>query len=362
MGLKIEDYALIGDCETAALVGNNGSIDWLCFPRFDAAACFAALLGNAEHGRWLLAPVEKITRVKRRYQGDTLVLETVFDTESGSVAVIDFMPINDERYDLVRIVEGRRGAVRMQTEYVVRFDYGSAVPWVHTEDGEVIAVAGPESLHLKTPVKLRGENFKTVGEFDVHEGQRLAFVLTWHKSHEPVPECVDPFDALKFTLNWWNKWSNRCHSSRTNEGVYHEAVVRSLITLKALTYHPTGGVVAAATTSLPEHIGGSRNWDYRYCWLRDSTFTLSALVQSGYVEEAKAWRKWLLRAIAGKPSQLHIMYGLAGERRLPEMTLPWLPGYENSAPVRIGNGAHDQFQLDVFGEVLDTLYQGRRLG
>lgn len=358
MPSRIEDYALIGDCQTAALVGRDGSIDWLCFPRFDSAACFAALLGRPENGRWLLAPAEHVRHTRRAYRDRTLILETEFETDGGVVAVIDFMPIRGGRPDLVRIVEGRRGKVRMRTEYVVRFDYGQVIPWVHKQDGEVIAIAGPDALHLTTPTPLHGERWTSVGEFDVAEGQRLSFVLTWHKSHEPRPRFNDPIASLQTTERWWRRWARKWRG----ESPWADAVVRSLITLKALTYMPTGGVVAAATTSLPEQIGGVRNWDYRYCWLRDSTFTLAALVQAGYTDEAKAWREWLLRAIAGNPEQLQIMYGVAGERRLPETVLPWLPGFEDSRPVRIGNAAHHQFQLDVFGEVLDTLHLARKVG
>lgn len=358
MPSPIEDYALIGDCHTAALVGRDGSIDWLCFPRFDSGACFAALLGTPEHGRWLVAPVGEVRRTHRSYRGDTLVLDTTFETDEGAVTVTDCMPIRTSEPDLVRLVRGVRGRVRMRTELIVRFDYGSITPWVRRENGGVRAIAGPDTIELRTPVPLHGEHWATVAEFDVEEGQEVPFVLHWHRSHVEAPPAIDAADAVVSTVAWWEEWASRC----TYTGEYRDAVMRSLITLKALTYAPTGGIVAAATTSLPEHIGGPRNWDYRYCWLRDATFTLSALLQCGYTDEAREWRTWLLRAVAGRGDELHIMYGLAGERRLPEMELPWLPGYEQSRPVRIGNAAYAQFQLDVFGEVLDCLHLGRHFG
>jgi GH15 family glucan-1,4-alpha-glucosidase len=354
----IEDYALIGDCHTAALVGRDGSIDWLCLPRFDAGACFAALLGTPEHGRWLLAPAGDVRSTRRRYRGDTLILETEFQTADGSVAVIDFMSPRTEAPVLVRIIEGRQGQVPMRCHLTIRFDYGSIVPWVRRVGEAIHAVAGPNALRLRTDVKLRGENLTTVAEFPIAAGQRVPFVLTWFPSHQPPPPDVDPEQALRDTDNWWRAWSQRC----TNDGEWREAVLRSLITLKAITYAPTGGILAAATTSLPEQLGGVRNWDYRYCWLRDATFTLYSLTSAGYHDEAAAWREWLLRAVAGKPSELQILYGLAGERRLTEMELNWLPGYEGSRPVRIGNAAADQFQLDVYGEVIDAIYQCRRCG
>ena len=356
--MHIEDYALIGDCQTAALVGRNGSIDWLCVPRFDSAACFAALLGTPDHGRWIISPTEASPRVTRAYRDETLVLETTFETDTGVVVVIDCMPVRTAAPDVVRVVRGVRGTVRMRTELIVRFDYGSITPWVRREEGGVCAVAGPDTLHLQTPVPLKGEGWTTSGEFEVAAGDEVPFLLTWHPSHEAAPPRIDPLRAIDATAEWWREWARRC----TYEGPWREAVVRSLITLKALTYMPTGGVVAAPTTSLPEHIGGERNWDYRFCWLRDSTFALAALMQSGYLEEAQAWRGWLLRAVAGRADELHIMYGLAGERRLSEFELPWLPGYEHSTPVRIGNAAYDQFQLDVFGEVLDCLHLARHFG
>lgn len=359
MTLPIEDYALIGDCETAALVGRNGSIDWFCAPRFDAAACFAALLGTRDHGRWQLAPRDAVTRVTRAYRRDSLVLETTFETASGEVTLIDCMPVRTARPEIIRLVRGVRGRVPMRLDLTIRFDYGSITPWVRAEADGLSAVGGPDALRLRTPVPLRGEGWATTAEFDAVEGTTTPFVLTWHPSHLRPPERIeDPSALVDQTARWWQEWAARC----TYDGDYREAVVRSLITLKALTYGPTGGIVAAPTTSLPEHIGGPRNWDYRYCWLRDSTFTLAALMQSGYVDEARAWREWLVRAVAGRGDELHIMYGLAGERRLPELELPWLPGYEASLPVRIGNGAYDQFQLDVFGEVLDCLHLARHFG
>lgn len=361
MAQKIEDYALIGDCETAALVGKDGSIDWLCFPRFDSPACFAAILGDAENGRWQIAPTSEILRTTRHYQSDTLVLETIFETVDGSVAVIDFMPIRTDQPHVIRLVEGRQGRVSMKTEFLARFDYGRNTPWMRKEsDGVpgVRATAGPETVHLRTEVPQTLKGWTAAGQFEVAEGQRIPFELNWHRSHQSPPPAVDCLQKLKDTLQWWQDWLKPCQLPVK----WQSAVVRSLITLKSLTYAPTGGVAAAATTSLPEKIGGQRNWDYRYCWLRDATFTLSALMRSGFTEEALAWRRWLLRAVAGKGSDLQIMYGLAGERRLPELELPWLPGYEDSRPVRIGNGAHDQFQLDVFGEVIDCLHLGRHFG
>ncbi len=356
MSSRIEDYALIGDCETAALVGRDGSIDWLCAPRFDSPACFAALLGTPEHGRWRLAPAGAPRRVDRRYRDGTLILETVFEVDGGSVAVIDFMPQRADTPDVIRIVEGRGGRVPMRMEMAVRFDYGSVIPWVRRIDRGISAIAGPDMLTLRTGVELRGEGFKTVADFEVAQGQQVPFILSWFPSHRPPPPERDAMASLEQTESWWRGWSRRCKA----DGDWCEAVRRSLITLKALTYAPTGGIVAAPTTSLPEKIGGVRNWDYRYCWLRDATLTLYSLMLAGYEEEASAWREWLLRAVAGAPSRMHIMYGLAGERRLVEQELPWLPGYEGSTPVRIGNGAVNQHQLDVYGEVMDLLHQCRR--
>ena len=358
MASLLEDYAMIGDCHTAALVSCDGSIDWLCFPRFDSPACFAALLGSEEHGRWLLAPSSEIRHIRRRYREGTLVLETEYETADGAVTVIDCMPPRSREPDLVRMVVGRRGQVRMRMQVIIRFDYGSIIPWVRRTDDGIRAVAGPDTLILHSGVEVRGENFHTEAEFTVSEGQRVPFVLMWHPSHEPAPAMIDAEETIAHTEKWWRDWSARC----TYEGPWREQVVRSLITLKALTYAPTGGIVAAPTTSLPEHLGGVRNWDYRYCWLRDATFTLYALMLGGYMEEACAWREWLLRAVAGNPAQLNIMYGLSGERRLTELELQWLPGYANSAPVRIGNAACEQFQLDVYGELMDAMHLARRGG
>jgi GH15 family glucan-1,4-alpha-glucosidase len=358
MAARIEDYALIGDCQTAALVGRDGSIDWLCMPRFDSGACFAALLGDRSHGCWRIAPAGEVRTVARRYREGTLVLETDLATADGAVTLVDCMPPRSTEPDLVRIVVGTRGRVRMRMELVIRFDYGSIVPWVQTLEGVLRATAGPDTLRLLTPVATHGENFTTVAEFDVAAGDRIPFVLQWHPSHELAPAPVDAEAAVRCTEQWWADWSAGC----TYHGPWRAEVLRSLITLKALTYAPTGGIVAAPTTSLPEQLGGVRNWDYRYCWLRDATFTLYALLRSGFELEAQEWRSWLVRAVAGEPSRLQIMYGIAGERRLTELELPWLPGYEGAAPVRIGNAASHQLQLDVYGEVLDALYQCRRTG
>ena len=354
----IEDYAMIGDCHTVALVARGGSIDWLCFPRFDSGACFAALLGTEDHGHWLLAPAGEIRDIRRRYRDGTLVLETDYETADGAVTLIDCMPPRSKEPDLVRVVVGKRGQVRMRMQIIIRFDYGSIIPWVRRNQNGIQAVAGPDTLILRSPVQLLNRDFRTRAEFTVSEGQRLPFVLMWHRSHEPAPAVVDAEDIVEHTEEWWREWSSRC----TYEGPWRSAVVRSLITLKALTYAPTGGIVAAATTSLPERLGGVRNWDYRHCWLRDATFTLYALILGGYMDEACAWREWLLRAVAGNPSELQIMYGLAGERRLPELELPWLPGYAASTPVRVGNAAFEQFQLDVYGELMDTMHLARRAG
>jgi GH15 family glucan-1,4-alpha-glucosidase len=363
MASRIEDYALLGDCETAALVGRDGSIDWLCWPRFDSGASFAALLGGPEHGRWLLAPTDAEAHPWRRYRGDTLVLETDWTTADGAATVIDFMPLRGAQSDLVRLVVGRRGRVAMRTELILRFDYGTTVPWVTQSadgtSGSVLrAIAGPDMVVVRSDVPLRGERMTTVGDFTIAEGETVAFVMTHAASHLPMPEAVDPLAALADTEAFWTEWAARCRYT----GEYRDAVVRSLLTLKALTYRPTGGIVAAATTSLPEHIGGTRNWDYRFCWLRDATLTLLALMDAGYYDEASAWRDWLLRAAAGSPSQLQILYGVAGERLQREWEVPWLPGYEGSRPVRVGNAAADQLQLDVYGEVLDALFQARRGG
>jgi GH15 family glucan-1,4-alpha-glucosidase len=358
MALPIEDYALIGDCKTAALVGRDGSIDWLCWPRFDSSACFAALLGSAENGRWLIAPKQSPVAVSRRYRPGTLVLETEFQTETGNAAIIDFMPPADGAH-LLRIVMGRFGRVDFRCEFVVRFNYGSTVPWVNRlDDGTISAIAGPERLVLRTPVALSGEDLKTVGEFTVEAGAVVPFILSYGTSFQKLPPSIDPFNALQLTEEFWREWSDRC----PDVGRWSEAVKRSVITLKALTYAPSGGIVAAATTSLPERLGGVRNWDYRYCWLRDATFTLLALMNLGYYDEAQSWRNWLTRAVAGSPEQIQIMYGVGGERWLPEQVVPWLPGYENSSPVRIGNAAHQQQQFDVFGEMADVMVQARKAG
>ncbi|MGW6459389.1 glycoside hydrolase family 15 protein [Streptomyces sp. NPDC055078] len=360
MTLRIEDYALIGDLQTAALVGMDGSIDWLCLPRFDSAACFAAILGDHENGHWRIAPKGAGPCSRRGYLGDSLVLESVWETRTGTVKVIDFMPQRDEAPDVIRIIEGVSGSVEMESVLRLRFDYGSIVPWMRRADGHRVAVAGPDAVWLRSEpaVKTWGQQFSTVSSFTVGAGESVAFVLTWHPSHRERPVLVDPFDALEHSLRDWTAWASRCRT----QGPYREAVVRSLITLKALTYGPTGGIVAAPTTSLPEELGGVRNWDYRYCWLRDSTLTLGALLEAGYQDEAASWRDWLLRAVAGDPADLQIMYGLAGERRLPETVLPWLTGYAGSVPVRTGNAAVDQLQLDVYGEVMDSLFLARQAG
>jgi GH15 family glucan-1,4-alpha-glucosidase len=357
MALPIEDYAIIADTQTSALVGRNGSIDWLCVPRFDSGAIFAALLGDEENGHWTIAPAGKVTAVRRRYRDDTLVLETEFDTDDGTVRLIDFMPPRGEAPDVVRIVEGVRGDVPMSMDLRLRFDYGHVVPWAYREQEALVAVAGPDAAWLRTPVGTRGENLSTRADFVVTTGDRVPFVLTWRPSHLPPPDEIDPIHELGVTEGYWRGWVSAC----TYEGEWRDAVVRSLLTLKALTYAPTGGIVAAATTSLPEKLGGVRNWDYRFCWLRDATITLQSLLYSGFQSEATAWRKWLLRAIAGNPAELQIMYGVAGERRLDEYTATWLSGYDGN-PVRIGNAAAEQFQLDVYGEVMDALHQGRRAG
>jgi len=358
MPLPIENYALIGDCHTAALVGRDGSIDWLCFPRFDSAACFAALLGGPEHGRWQIAPTQDIKSVRRRYRGETLILETYFETAQGSARLIDFMPLSDERWDVVRIVEGLSGSVMLRMELIVRFDYGSIVPWVRRCGTVLLITAGPDTLELTASTAVSGENMKTVAQFTVGAGDIQSFVLNYRPSHLEASKAIDGAQALEQTESDWRCWSARC----SLQGLRHQAVVRSLITLKALTYKPTGGIIAAPTTSLPEQPGGVRNWDYRYCWLRDATFTLSALLLTGYIKEAIEWREWLLRAVAGSPQDLQILYGTTGARRLDETELAWLPGYEGAAPVRVGNAASRQFQLDVYGEVMDTLHLARMSG
>lgn len=355
---RIEDYALIGDCETAALVGRDGSIDWLCFPRFDSDSCFAKLLGDEHNGYWQLCPKDQ-SRSERRYRPGTLILETVFATDKGRIRLVDFMPPKTDRSTVVRIVEGLEGMVEMRSELVARFDYGASVPWVsRLEDGAVSMVAGASMLVLRTDVAMRGEAMKTVGSFSVASGQKAVFVLSHQISYQDPAASEDPLALLKQTEDFWRDWSGRCKTA----GPYSEAVQRSLITLKALTFGPSGGIVAAATSSLPEQIGGARNWDYRFCWVRDATLTLLALMGAGYYDEARAWRDWLVRAVAGSAQQLQIMYAVTGERRLTEWEVPWLSGYENSKPVRIGNAAHTQLQLDVYGELMDALYQARRGG
>jgi GH15 family glucan-1,4-alpha-glucosidase len=356
---RIADYALIGDCETAALISRDGSIDWLCWPRFDSEACFTALLGDAENGRWRIAPKTDKFRASRTYRDETLILETRFETDEGVVGLIDFMPLRNGRSDLMRIVIGVSGRVTMCTEMALRFGYGAVVPWVsRLPDRTLRAIAGPDMVLLRTPIEVHGENFKTVGEFSVSAGEMVPFSLVHAPSHLPPPAPIDPRDALVNTERYWRDWASRF----AHDGPFEGAVTRSLITLKALTYAPTGGIVAAPTTSLPEWIGGVRNWDYRFCWLRDATLTLLAFMNAGFYEEAAAWRQWLLRAVAGRPEQAQIMYGIAGERRLDEWEVPWLKGFRGSAPVRIGNSAHGQLQLDVFGEVMDALHQARRGG
>jgi GH15 family glucan-1,4-alpha-glucosidase len=350
---------MIGDCHTAALVSKYGSIDWLCFPHFDSGACFAALVGTADHGHWSITPAEPIRKIRRRYRPGTLVLETEFETDSGSVVLTDCMtPPTNEVSELLRVVTGKRGEVPMKLELIIRFDYGSVVPWVRKTNRGLTAVAGPDTLSFRTDVPLRSEGLKTFAEFTVKKGQRVPFDLTWFSSHKREPAPKDVEKKIRMTDDWWCEWSNRCRY----RGKWREAVVRSLIILKALTFTPTGGIVASPTTSLPEKIGGVRNWDYRFCWVRDASLTLQSLISAGYIEEARAWREWLLRAVAGSPSDLNIVYGLRGERRLTELELPWLPGYEGSVPVRTGNAAYKQFQLDIFGEVINTLYQAREAG
>ncbi|MCK1399482.1 glycoside hydrolase family 15 protein [Bradyrhizobium sp. 4] len=355
MSQKIEDYALIGDCETAALVGRNGSIDWLCWPAFDSDACFAALLGTHKNGRWLIAPGEDVTATSRRYLGDTLILETRFETKSGTVALIDFMPPRGKASDIVRLVRGVSGTVKMRMELVIRFGFGVDIPWVRRIDHSLLAVAGQDMTVLRTPAQTRGEDLTTVSDFEVKAGETVPFVLTYGPSHLEPPPPIDPELALQETEKFWQDWCSHCN----RDGDYRDLIVRSLITLKALTFGPTGGIVAAPTTSLPEKLGGARNWDYRFCWLRDATFTLLALMNSGYTEEASAWHNWLLRAAAGSPSNMQIMYGIWGQRRLLEWEATWLDGYEGAQPVRVGNAAHAQLQLDVYGELIDAFHQSR---
>jgi GH15 family glucan-1,4-alpha-glucosidase len=350
---RVEDYAMIGDLQTAALVGRDGSIDWCCFPRFDSGACFARLLGDSDHGRWLLAPAGGITSAIRRYRSDTLILESIYECPEGRVRAIDFMPPRGDAPDIVRIVESLEGAVPMLSELVIRFDYGSIVPWVRRVDHARVAIAGPDALCFRADTPVRGQDMTTVSEFVLEPGRRVPFVLTWFPSHKPLPDPTDAEVALDESEAYWLEWASNC----AHDGDYHDEIHSSLLVLKALTYGPTGGIVAAPTTSLPERIGGGRNWDYRFCWLRDATLTLRAMLRAGYLEEALAWRGWLLRAIAGDPADLQIMYGIAGERRLYERELEWLPGFEGSLPVRVGNAASEQLQVDVYGELLDAAYQ-----
>jgi GH15 family glucan-1,4-alpha-glucosidase len=357
--MRIEDYALIGDCETAALVSRDGSIDWLCWPRFDSEACFAALLGTHQHGHWQIGPRQREARVSRRYRPRTLILETRFETPEGAITLIDFMPPRGRHSNIIRIVAGETGRVQMATQLIFRFGYGAVIPWVtRMEDGTWRAIAGPDMALLRTPVNLRGENLTTVATFSVAAGDRVPFVLTYCSSNEPPPSVRDPTASLEATEAFWQDWTGKCAA----EGPWHEAVVRSLITLKALTYAPTGGIVAAPTTSLPESLGGPRNWDYRFCWLRDATMTLLAMMHAGIYWEAQAWREWMKRAIAGSADQVQPLYGISGERRLNEWTVSWLPGFKDSRPVRVGNDAYRQFQLDVFGEVMDANHHARLSG
>jgi GH15 family glucan-1,4-alpha-glucosidase len=355
---RIEDYALLSDLQSAALVSRDGAVDWCCLPRFDSPASFASLLGTPEHGRWLIAPATRPLRSERRYRQNTFVLETVFETSEGSVRLIDFMPPRGEAPDIVRIVEGIEGHVPMRAELIVRFDYGHIVPWVRRIEAALVAIAGPEALCLRTPVELHGEGLTTVSEFSVRADDRIPFVLTWFPSHRELPDEIDPELALRETEDYWQEWA----AEFSYEGPYEDDILESLMVLKALTYAPTGGIVAAPTASLPEAVGGGRNWDYRYCWLRDASLTLVAMLRAGYGHEAQAWLGWLLRAIAGRPGDVQIMYGIAGERRLDERELEWLPGYEGSRPVRVGNAASEQLQLDVYGEVVDAMFQARRQG
>ncbi len=364
MAAKLEDYALIGDCQTAALIGRDGSIDWLCWPRFDSGACFAALVGNRDNGRWLIGAADPAARVSRHYRDSTLILETDIETADGAVTVIDFMPPRGKNSDLVRLVRGTRGQVAMHTELIVRFDYGALMPWVTNPlkdsaanpHGAWRAICGPDMVVLRTPVKLRGKDFTTVGEFTVAAGETVPFVLTYGPSHLASPDAIDAAQALQQTETFWRDWAGLARPA----GQWSQAVQRSLITLKALTHFPTGGIIAAPTTSLPERLGGKRNWDYRFCWLRDATFTLIALMNAGYYEDARAWREWLLRAVAGEPDRVQIMYAVTGEHRLPEWEVDWLDGYQGSKPVRVGNSAAQQVQFDVYGEMMDALYHGRQ--
>lgn len=354
---RIEDYALIGDCETAALVARNGSIDWLCWPRFDSEAFFASLLGTPDHGRWLIAPSCKVVRTRRQHRRDTLVLETEFEAPEGTIELIDFMPIRNAGSHLIRIVVGKRGRVPVRSEFALRFDYGRLIPWIERPDEHCLkAVVGPHSAVLRASTPLDEQNCNILAEFTVHEGQRVPFVLTYHASHLPLPDPIDAEEALRRTEQWWQSWVAQC----SYEGAWSEAVKRSLITIKAMTYRPTGGIVAAPTTSLPEQQRGQRNWDYRFCWLRDATFMVTCLLRTGFHDEARAWRDWLLRAVAGMPSQVQPIYGIAGEHRLNEWEVPWLPGFGGAIPVRVGNAAFTQLQLDTYGEVMNALHFARQ--
>jgi GH15 family glucan-1,4-alpha-glucosidase len=362
MSTPIEDYGIIGNTYTAALVSREGSIDWLCLPRFDSESVFAALLGGPEHGRWLITPADRRVRLSRSYRGETGVLETRFETPDGNAKIVDFMALSEEgedQVDLIRLVYGEKGRVRMRTEIVLRFDYARSIPWVRQHLGGPVAVAGPNAIQFITPVVLRGRpDMTTVGDFMVEAGETVPFTMSWYPSHHNAFRHRDPYETLLGTETRWRDWSSHC----ALQGLWRDAIIRSLITLRMLTYSPTGGIVAALTTSLPEWIGSVRNWDYRFCWIRDATLTLYALLSSGYRNEARAWREWLLRAAAGHPAEMQIMYGLAGERRLTEYEIPWLPGYEGSQPVRIGNAAHEQLQLDVYGELVDALHAANRYG
>ena len=362
MSRPIEDYAFIGNMVSGALVGRDGSIDWLCLPRFDGDACFAALLGTPEHGRWILTPAAEVVRTSRRYRPGTPVLETRLETAEGAVTLIDFMPLglDEDRNEVVRLVRGEHGSVEMRSELVIRFGYGRVVPWVRRQTFGLRAIAGPDALEFRSPVELHGEDFRTVGTFTVRAGDCVPFSLSYHRSHRPGAAPEEGLRSLARTEAFWQDWSSRCQYARGQPEHWRDAVQRSLITLKCLSFQPTGGIIAAPTTSLPERLGGVRNWDYRYCWIRDATLTLLALLDSGYREEARAWREWLLRATAGRPQELQIMYGIAGERRLLEYDLPWLPGYDDSGPVRIGNAAFGQRQIDVYGELMDAFHVGRK--
>jgi GH15 family glucan-1,4-alpha-glucosidase len=357
MSQKIEDYAIIGDCETAALVGRDGSIDWLCWPRFDSPACFANLLGGPQNGRWSIAPADPAAKISWAYRGHTLILETRIETADGIATVTDFMPVKDHCSHLVRLVRGISGSIKLRTELIIRFDYGAVVPWVRRrDDGSLHAVAGPDRLVLRTPIRLSPRGRTHAAEFIIAAGETIDFTLSYGVSFDDIPKAIDPYAALDETERDWDAWSRKFAGADE----WPEAVIRSLATLRALIFRPSGGMVAAPTTSLPEQLGGARNWDYRFCWLRDATLTLLALMNAGYSEEAKAWRAWLIRALGGEPALVQVLYGIGGERHIPENTLPWLSGYADSKPVRIGNAAAGQLQLDIYGEVLDAFYQSRK--